>query len=177
MRGAVSLAAALAIPTTVASGAPFPDRDLILWLVFCVIFFTLVVQGLTLPLLIRRLGVTEDPAVDRDAELRGRRAIAEAALTRLDELEAEDWVREDTAARVRALYEYRLRRFTPADGGDDLDEGSESRAGAYKRLIRLLLEAQRQEVIELRRRGAIPEAASRRIANELDLEHERLSEQ
>lgn len=175
MRGAVSLAAALAIPTTVASGAAFPDRDLILWLVYCVIFVTLVVQGLTLPLLIRALGVSGDAAAEAAVEARARRAAAEAAIARLEELVEEPWVREETAERLRGQYEYRRRRFAARDG-DEPNDGYDDRADGYRRLSRQLLEAQRVAIYRMRAGGELHDEATRRIERELDLEHERLEE-
>ena len=90
IRGAVSLAAALALPTD------FPERDLIVFLTFAVILVTLVGQGLTLPWLIRLLHVEDDGGADRE-DAKARIKAAEAALVRLEELEAEGWVRDDTA--------------------------------------------------------------------------------
>ena len=101
MRGAVSLAAALALPLTVDGGAPFPDRDLILFLTFAVIFTTLVVQGLSLPALIKGLGITDDGAAESE-ELRARLGATKAALAQIDELAKEDWTRDDTMERMRA---------------------------------------------------------------------------
>src|SRR5947207_1192081 len=99
MRGAVSLAAALALPLTTRAGAPFPHRDLIIFLTFCVILGTLVVKGLSLPALIRALKIEPDTSEEvEDAQARIR--AAEAALARLDELIGEDWVRDDTAERL-----------------------------------------------------------------------------
>jgi NhaP-type Na+/H+ or K+/H+ antiporter len=89
MRGAVSLAAALALPLSTDAGAPFPGRDLILFLTFSVILATLVGQGLTLPLLIRALGLEDDGGEARE-DAKARIRAAEAALARLAELEAED---------------------------------------------------------------------------------------
>jgi monovalent cation/hydrogen antiporter len=110
MRGAVSLAAALAIPLTTASGNPFPERDLIIFLTFCVILATLVLQGLSLPKLIRALKVEDDGSGEKE-ETKARSKIAQAAVARIDELALEDWVREDSAERMRGLYDYRRRRF------------------------------------------------------------------
>src|SRR4051812_42951943 len=101
MRGAVSLAAALALSTD------FPQRNLILFLTFSVILATLVLQGLTLPLVIRALGVHDDGSEARE-ELVARRRATDAALTRLDELAAMEWTRDDTVERMRAMYEYRM---------------------------------------------------------------------
>jgi CPA1 family monovalent cation:H+ antiporter len=105
MRGVISLAAALALPLETTSGAPLPGRDLIIFLTFCVILATLVVQGLSLPAVIRALGL-EDDRIGEKEETQGRIGVAEAALERLEELADEDWVREDTAERVRGLYNY-----------------------------------------------------------------------
>ena len=112
MRGAVSLAAALAVPLETDSGAPFPERDLIIFLAFSVILVTLVGQGLTLAPLIKLLGVEDDGAEEREEVDAHVTRVAEAALARLDELVDEDWVREDTVERVRGMYDYRRRRFT-----------------------------------------------------------------
>ena len=114
----ISLAAALALPFSTESGASFLERDLILFLTFCVILKTLVAQGLSLPVLIRALGLEDDASQERE-EIKGRIRVAEAALTRIDELAVEEWVREDTAERVRGLYNYRRSRFRARFGGDE----------------------------------------------------------
>jgi len=80
----------LAIPFRVISGAPLPGRDLIIALTFCVILVTLVLQGLSLPMLIRRLGVTADETAQREQD-QARLAAAQAALDRLDDLAGEGW--------------------------------------------------------------------------------------
>src|SRR3954453_9168877 len=116
MRGAVSLAAALALPLHTHGGAPLPGRDLIQFITFSLILVTVVGQGLTLPWLIRKLGVVEDGADEQHEELKARLAIAKAALGRVDELEEEEWTRDGTVERVRALYRYRKRRFATRAG-------------------------------------------------------------
>ena len=119
MRGAVSLAAALALPLETDAGTPFPGRDLILFLTFSVILATLVGQGLTLPFLIRVLGLEDDGREERE-DSKARIHAAEAALARLEELVSEDWVREDTVERVRGAYRFRTNRFRARlDDGDD----------------------------------------------------------
>jgi CPA1 family monovalent cation:H+ antiporter len=170
MRGVISLAAALALPLTTETGAPFPGRDLILFLTFCVILATLVVQGLSLPALIRALGLEDDGSQERE-ELRGRIEVAEAALARIEELAAEDWVREETAERVRGLYNYRRSRFSSRFDGDD---GLEERSAAYQRLMREVLRTQRKKLIQLRDEGRIGDEAMHRIERDLDLEESRL---
>ena len=101
MRGAVSLAAALALPLETDAGAPFPERDLVIFLAYCVVLFTVVVQGLTLPAMIRRLGVVDDGTEEEAEEHAARIAAAEAALEALDGLAEEEWTREDTVERLR----------------------------------------------------------------------------
>ncbi len=171
MRGVISLAAALALPLTTDTGVPFPGRDLILFLTFCVILVTLVVQGLTLPVLIRALGIEDDQSGERE-EIKGRIEVAQTALERLEELAEEEWVREDTAERLRGLYNYRRNRFATRFG-DDVD-GLEERSSAYQRLLMELLYAQRQTLIRLRDEGRIGDEAMHRIERDLDLEESRL---
>jgi monovalent cation/hydrogen antiporter len=171
MRGVISLAAALALPLQMASGAQFVWRDLIIFLTFCVILATLVIQGLSLPLLIRALGL-EDDHIGEKEETHGRIRVAEAALERLEELIDEDWVREDTAERVRGLYNYRRNRFASRFDGDP--DGVEERSSAYQRLMAELLGAQRQRLIRMRDEGKIGDEVMHRIERELDLEESRL---
>jgi Na+/H+ antiporter len=166
LRGAVSLAAALALPSD------FPERNLILLLTFAVIVITLVGQGLTLPLVIRWLGLEDDGLEERE-DAKARIHAAEAALARLEELVEEDWVREDTAERVRGAYNFRTTRFRARL--DDGDDGSvELRSQDYQRLRRELLDAERLALIELRRSGAISNDVWIRVGRDLDLEDERL---
>jgi monovalent cation/hydrogen antiporter len=110
MRGVIALAAALALPLTTNDGTPFPGRDIILFLTFCVILATLVAQGLSLPPLIQALGLHDDGSTEQE-ETMGRIEVAQATLNRIDELAEVDWVREDTAERIRGLYNYRRSRF------------------------------------------------------------------
>ena len=172
MRGAVSLAAALALPLETDAGAPFPGRELVLFLTFTVILATLVGQGLTLPYLIRVLGLEDDGIEDRE-DAKARVHAAEAALARLEELVGEDWVRDDTAERVRGLYRFRTSRFQARL--DDGDDGAiESRSQDYQRLRRELLDAERRALVDLRHSGAISNDVWIRVGRDLDLEDERL---
>jgi monovalent cation/hydrogen antiporter len=171
MRGVISLAAALALPFQTAAGVPFPDRNLIIFLTFCVILATLVVQGLSLPVLIRALGLEDDHIGDKE-ETHGRIRIAEAALERLDELVDEDWVREDTAERIRGLYTYRRDRFASRFEGDP--DGVEERSAAYQHLMVELLGAQRLRLVTMRDEGSIGDEVMHRIERDLDLEESRL---
>jgi Na+/H+ antiporter len=171
MRGVISLAAALALPLTTATGAPFPERDLILFLTFCVILATLVVQGLSLPALIRAFGLEDDGSQDRE-EVIGRIEVAEAALARIEELLEENVVQEDTGERLRGIYNYRRSRFSARFDGDK--DGLEERSAAFQRLMRDLLQTQRRVLIELRNEGKIGDEAMHRIERDLDLEESRL---
>jgi CPA1 family monovalent cation:H+ antiporter len=171
MRGAVALAAALAVPLRTDSGAPFPERDLIIFLAFVVILVTLVGQGLTLGPLISRLGVVDDGEEERE-EIAARVRVAEAALARLEELEGAEWVLDETLGRVRGLYDYRRRRFAARTDGD---ERYEERTDAYRRLMYELFEAQREELVAMRNALDISDEVRRRIERDLDLEESRLA--
>jgi CPA1 family monovalent cation:H+ antiporter len=166
VRGAVSLAAALALPTN------FPYRDTIVFVTFVVILGTLVGQVLTLPILIRVLRVEDDDGADRE-DAKARIKAAEAALVRLEELSTEDWVREDTVERMRGAYGFRSRRFRARYAGVDGD-GEEERSQAYQRLRRELLDAERGAVLELRNEGVITEEVMQRVQRDIDLEDSRL---
>jgi Na+/H+ antiporter len=172
LRGAVSLAAALALPLETDAGGPFPDRQLVIYLAFCVILATLVVQGLTLPVVIRILGL-EDDGIAAKEETKARIYAAEAALGRLDELADNDWVRAETLERMRGLYNFRRSRFTARFDSED-DGAIEQQSQAYQRLRRELLDAERQAVVNLRRQGRINDEVMNRIQRDLDLEDARL---
>ncbi|MCW3022861.1 MAG: Na+/H+ antiporter [Conexibacter sp.] len=173
MRGSVSLAAALAIPLTTHAGGPFPGRDLVIFLAYSVILVTVVGQGLTLGKLIEWAGVYDDEETTAEQEARARIAAANAALERLEELHDEDWVREETHARMRGTYEFRIRRFEARiddEDDGDIEEGSQ----AYQHLRRKVIEAERAEIIRQRNRGAITDDIMRRLERDLDLEDARL---
>jgi CPA1 family monovalent cation:H+ antiporter len=176
LRGAVSLAAALALPLETDAGAPFPDRDLVLFIAFALILVTIVGQGLTLPALIRRLGIEGDAEEEQAEEVRARLVSSKAALARLDELEADDgWtINEGTLSRTRALYEFRRRRFKTQAGMLDDEDGIEDRSRAYQRLLLELYAAQRRALVELRNSGEISNDVMHRVERDLDLEETRL---
>ncbi|HTD36241.1 MAG TPA: Na+/H+ antiporter [Candidatus Limnocylindrales bacterium] len=162
-RGAVSLAAALAIPMTIAHGARFPDRALIVFVCFSVILVTLVGGGFSLPYVIRALRLRGDDTEDGEV----RKALAAssvAALRRLDALERQGFVAPDQAAGLRDRYERRRRRFAesaaPAEDRDALQRFAVERE---------LIGAQRRELIEMRRRGEIENKVLRRLQLTLDL--------
>jgi Na+/H+ antiporter len=174
MRGAVSLAAALSLPLHTNAGDPLPGRDLIQFITFALILVTVVGQGLTLPWLIRRLGVLEDGSEEESEEIRARLVIAKAAIERLDELESEDWTNDDTVDRVRNLYEFRRRRFKIRAGKIEDEDGLEDRSLSYQRLLHEIYAAQRGELLRLRNGSEISAEVMRRVERELDLEEQRL---
>jgi monovalent cation/hydrogen antiporter len=174
MRGAVSLAAALALPLQTDAGAALPGRSLIQFMTFALILVTVVGEGLTLPLLIRRLGVVEDSTEEESEELRARLVIARAALERVDELEHEEWTRDGTVERVRALYRFRQRRFKARAGKIEDTDGIEEGSLAYQRMMHEIYAAQRRELVRLRNAREISADVMRRVERELDLEESRL---
>ncbi len=174
MRGAVSLAAALALPIDTHTGAPLPGRDLIQFITFALILVTVVGEGLTLPLLIRRLGVVEDGTEEEAEEVRARLVIARAALERVEELGAEEWTLEDSVERVRRLYEFRQRRFKIRAGKIEDEDGLEDSSLRYQRMMHEIYAAQRQALVGLRNTRQISGEVMRRVERELDLEESRL---
>jgi CPA1 family monovalent cation:H+ antiporter len=174
MRGAVSLAAALALPLHTNAGDPLPGRDLIQFITFSLIVVTVVGEGLTLPWLIRRLGVVDDGTEEENEETKARLVIARAALDRVDELEGEDWTREQTIDRVRRLYQFRQRRFKIRAGKIEDEDGLEESSLAYQRLMHEIYAVQRQELVRLRNTREISAEVMRRVERELDLEEQRL---
>jgi CPA1 family monovalent cation:H+ antiporter len=168
MRGAVSLAAALAIPADIDAGGGFPQRELIIFTVFCVIVLGLLVQGLTLPALIRATGLGRDEADDVADEARARAVAAEAALARLDELADDD----RATAQLRELYKARLGHArAPLDERGD---GEREHVEAFERLREELLRSERAALHDLHARGEITEDALRTVERDLDLQEARL---
>src|SRR6266436_4793433 len=159
MRGADSLAGALAIPLVLANGQPFPGRDLILLLTFCVIFATLLLQGLTLAPLVRLLKIKDDRITEKEERL-ARLKANEAALARLEEIESSKRANPRTVERLRSEYEDRIRQLrceTP-------DEESVSRLFSedFEELAREVLQTERDTVIQLRNEEAINDQSENR---------------
>jgi len=172
MRGGVSLAAALALPLVVQGGAPFPGRDLILFLTFVVILVTLVAQGLSLPFVIRALGVKDDGAADKE-ERAARLKANQAALARLEELTASPQSNKDTIRRLRDEYEDRVRQLTacqPEDG----HEGHGLFSSDYERLAKETLRVERNTILQLRNQRVINDEVLRHIQRDIDLAEARL---
>ena len=154
------------------AGTPFANRDLIIFLTFAVIFATLVFQGLSLPALIARLRIPPDGSQE-DEEIRARLVATKAALQQLNDLEAEEWTRDDTIERLRRAYEYRKRRFA-ARAGKIEDDGYEDRSLQYQQVVQAVLAAQRDALVRLRNGGEISNETMNRVIRDLDLEESRL---
>ncbi|MEJ7718166.1 MAG: Na+/H+ antiporter [Thermoleophilaceae bacterium] len=174
MRGGISLAAALSLPLTVTTGAPFPLRDFIIFVTFGVILLTLVGQGLTLPPLVRRLGLAE-PAEDEREEAEARVESAHAALATIEEEATREDVPEDVVERMRDLYSYRAHHAA-APLADGEDGGAHESAEAFRRLRAKLISAERESMQGMRERGELDGEVLRRIERDLDLEESRLEE-
>lgn len=170
IRGIVSLAAALAIPFTMVNGEPFPDRDLILFLTFCVIVVTLIGQGLLMPTVIRWLGLTEmghgERQLEEAEELASRRQTIEAVVRRLDELVVERNFPTRIVEPLRAHHYERLQQLEYRTGADELNT---QLAHLSDELELLLIEAERKHLYALLRSGQLKDDARRRIEKELDL--------
>jgi monovalent cation/hydrogen antiporter len=174
MRGAVSLAAALALPFTLDSGAAFGSRDLIVYLTVAVIFVTLVGQGLTLPALVRWLGLSSEGPWAPD-EAVARLAAAQAALDRLDELESGGTPVSETALeRLRELYQARFARCVAALQGADSELPIEDPLSGLRRLRADLIQTERKTLLEMRNDGRIKQDLFRHIQRDLDLDEARL---
>ena len=154
------------------AGAPFPGRDIIIFLASCVILTTLVLQGLTLPLLIKLVGLEDDGAEAAREEAKARIRAAEMALARLEELVEEGEIREDTAERIRGAYTFRADRFR--ERLDPERSEIEDRSQAFQQIRRELLRAEQEGVLELRRAGVISDEVMNRILRDLALEELRL---
>ena len=173
MRGGVSLAAALAVPVTIG-GERFEGRDLILFLTFAVILATLILQGLTLPLLIRALRLKDDGNEGTLMELRARLEGARAALSRLERISENERVPPGAKQQMRDNYEGRIRRYEGGiEAGGTTDEYAENSA-AWRDWRRALIGAEREAILSLRDRGEISPEVMRRIERDLDLEESRI---
>src|SRR4030095_12820114 len=170
IRGVVSLAAALSIPVMISADQAFPDRNLILFLTFSVIVVTLVVQGPTLPWLVRKLGLADSGSKEQfqhqQREADARLEAARAALDRLHELSAESNVPAEQIRQVRELQANRVSQFERRR--DLCGDGSEI-AAHIDRLELALIEAEREYVNGLLRSDRISDEIRRRIERELDL--------
>jgi CPA1 family monovalent cation:H+ antiporter len=167
MRGVIALAAAIALPQALPDGSPFPQRNMIIFLAFVVILVTLVLQGLTLPLVVRLLKVTNEGGPNIEEE-EARREILRTALAYLLRSRKED---ED---RYDALYEdlighYEQRLSLLEEGKSDEASAGREQRKHFNRLSRDLLLVERQTAVRLRNSSRISDETLRQIERELDL--------
>jgi Na+/H+ antiporter len=168
MRGAVSLAAALAVPLSVEA------RPQIIFLTFALILITLVGQGLSLPFIVRALGL-EEPRRWSDEEAVARMEAAQSALDRIDEMEGDERASEHQLKRLRDLYRARFRMCQAVLGGEDPETAArEQRIVDYGELRRELIGVERDELLDLRQAGRLRNETLRQIERDLDLEEARI---
>jgi CPA1 family monovalent cation:H+ antiporter len=172
MRGVIALAAAMSLPQTIADGSPFPHRDLIVFLTFCVILVTLVFQGLTLPPLIRILGLAETSA-PKCEEQQARRLVLEAARARLKDIRQSD---PSGFAEVYDDLEQHYRHRLASVGGlsQEQEKAHAEHYFRYLDLSRTLLEVERHAALRLRDEGRVTDEMLREMEHELDLNETRL---
>jgi len=167
MRGIVSVAAALALPLLMDDGSPFPQRDLIIFLTYVVIAATLLLQGLTLPPLIRRLQVGTDWS-ERDEQQRAKFALTKVAIAAIGELAAKEKLPGDLAERIRAEFAEKVALALPS--GEVLHAGGDP----AKRLRRAAIEAERRELIRIWRENQISDDVLHHLEEDLDYQESRL---
>jgi Na+/H+ antiporter len=174
VRGAVSLAAALALPLTLPGGDPFPDRDLILFVAFGVIFVTLVGLGVSLPAVVRWLGVAKDAQAEHiaehEAEIAARREALGAALASLEAITDDRELSDEVVKLLRARHEIRSNQLP-----DSLDPDRHDISKARSAVTRELIAAERKFIHALLRDGRITDESRRRIERDLDLEEASLA--
>ena len=171
MRGVVSLAAALSLPAVLSDGRPFPQRDLIVFLTFCVILVTLVLQGITLTPLVRALGLEGSGGPDCE-ELEGRRLVIDAAVAHLESARLADVADSDEIYEdLIGHYRHRLASLEPEDENEDHAQHHHR----YREISREAESVERKTAVQLRNEGRINDAVLRRIERELDLNESRFT--
>ena len=169
MRGVVSLAAALALPIVFGDGTAFPNRDLIIFLTFAVIFSTLVFQGMTLPGLIKKLGIQPDPST-KEIEDKARYAMAASLIEHIEEnysLGLDDRILN----KIKVKYEMRIQRLKKEPDEKKL---TEEQIKQFLDIQHGLISQERMFLENMRKKGEIGDEALRKIERELDLEESRL---
>ncbi|GCE31725.1 Na+/H+ antiporter [Dictyobacter alpinus] len=174
MRGGVSLATALALPFVLDNKAVFPQRSLIIFLTFCVILATLVLQGLTLPFLIKRLNVVDDGTSERE-EHKARLKAAQAAQAQLTIIAQELDLSSAHMGKLMHHYEDRIRHYTALYHGE-LDADGEDHFAQFGKIEQQLLKAELDAVLQLRNDQVINDEILRRVQYDLDLEWLRLQD-
>ncbi|MET0679192.1 MAG: Na+/H+ antiporter [Bradyrhizobium sp.] len=169
VRGAVSLAAALALPLALPNGDPFPHRDLILFVAFGIILITLVGFGVTLPIVVKWLGITKagraEHVAEHEAEIAARREALAAALQSLDAITDDRRLSDEVVKLLRARHESRSNQLP-----DSLDPEHHDVSADGTALTRELISVERKFIHTLLRDGKITDESRRRIERDLDLE-------
>jgi len=173
MRGVVALAAAIALPDVLDNGQPFPHRGLIIFLTFCVIFVTLVLQGLTLPAVIRKMGLAGTAAGNASDE-QARRAMIDAALAYLEHSRETDNPEFEPVYTDLIRFQERRRELIEADGVEQQPTAREHME-RYRELSRQVRRVQRATILHMRNQGEIDDELMRRMERELDLVEVRFS--
>jgi monovalent cation/hydrogen antiporter len=168
MRGILSLAAALALPLTVRENVPFPNRDMIIFLTFCVIFTTLVIQGFTLRPLVRWLGIKGG---DGHEEKEARLKIASSTIEHIEENYSLA-LSEEVLSQIKKKYEIRIQRMMTNQEQRIL---TEEQIEEFLNVQHNLLNHERRLIIDMRNTGVIDDEVLHRIEYELDLEETRLA--
>ncbi len=170
VRGVVSLTAALGLPFSTSGGAPFPGRDLILFVTFGIIIITLIGQGIVLPVVVRWLSLDRDSAKEHQREMRAehlaRKEALDAARQRLENLANEHRLPEEVLASLQTRHEYRAGRLRKVESED----GAIPVAAASWDARSLLIDAERRSIFGLLQAGKITDESRRRLERELDLE-------
>lgn len=173
MRGVIALAAAISLPQLLDDGSPFPQRDTMIFLTFCVIFVTLVLQGLALPPLIRKLGLA-GAAGRNPEEAKARRAVTDAAVAYLEELRDND--QPEFAHVYDELIQAQHRRLNLHE--EDSADDSDNRREEYERFRNLMLQlqsVQRATILHLRNQNEINDEVLRKLEREIDMAELRYS--
>ena len=174
MRGVLSLATALALPLTLSNGTPFPQRDLIIFFTYCVIFSTLVLQGLALPSLIRWLNIRPDER-EKQQEVKLRIQLASTAIEHLEaNYSLSEEVSDEMLALLKHKYELRIDRLRLEQGNSRRSRVNESEVRETQRIQLEIIQVERELVTRLRRAGQHDDEVLRSILYELDLEESRL---
>lgn len=173
MRGVVSLAAALALPVTLNDGSPFPQRDLILFVTFVVIMFTLVFQGLSLPYLIRKFNLPSSNQEEME-EQHARIKLANSVILHIEENYAMGVVHDDVLNQVKNKYELKINHLNKKVRTEENTKDTTRLFDQLNKMQKELLKVERNVILDMHKQGTVGEEVLRRLEYELDLEESRL---
>ncbi len=179
IRGVVSLAAALAIPFTMENGQPFPGRETIIFITFCVIIYTLVVHGLMLPLIIKWLKIGSDGKEHKD-EVALRRKLAFKAISHIEREYSYNYLSDSVLGLIKSKYEVKLSKLFPAkkqlflDSNEPKELMEQDVVTQFQNIQGEMIKFEREFLIQLRKEGSIDDEVFRKLEYELDLEETRL---